>query len=180
MPSSAPLLFAASSFSAELAPANDGSGDWVVKQRGRECYRAPFDQFRASVLWKADVYRNEEEQRRLMANTLSMPDVVQIFNRDLEQRGAKVFTKSADVGDGDAIRGFVAESAEALGGLDIVICNASGGAGMGDAAWQANVDVDLLGSARAVEAAVPALEAASQDPTMRSRAEEALKRITGE
>ena len=77
--------------------------------------------------------------------------------KDLEARGVTVFTKAADVGDGDAIRGFVAEAGEALGGLDIVVCNASGGAGMGDAAWQASVDVDLLGSARTTEAAVPLL-----------------------
>ncbi len=77
--------------------------------------------------------------------------------KELEARGATVFTKVADVGDGDALRGFVGEAGEALGGLDIVVCNASGGAGMGEKAWRKNVDVDLLGSARAVEAAVPLL-----------------------
>jgi HEAT repeat protein len=41
--------------------------------------------------------------------------------------------------------------------------------------------VSALGKiGRPAKAAVEALEAASQDPTMRSRAEEALKRITGE
>jgi NAD(P)-dependent dehydrogenase (short-subunit alcohol dehydrogenase family) len=55
------------------------------------------------------------------------------------------------------LRAFVAAAAEALGGLDILVCNASGGAGMGDAAWQANLDIDVLGAARAVEAATPAL-----------------------
>ena len=77
--------------------------------------------------------------------------------KDLEGRGVKCFTQSVDVGDGDRLRAFVAAAAEALGGLDVVVCNASGGAGMGDAAWQANVDVDLLGAARTVEAAVPFL-----------------------
>jgi 3-oxoacyl-[acyl-carrier protein] reductase len=77
--------------------------------------------------------------------------------KDLEARGVKVFTRAADVGDADAIRAFVSGAGEALGGLDIVVCNASGGAGMGDAAWQASVDVDLLGSARTVETAVPLL-----------------------
>ena len=51
----------------------------------------------------------------------------------------------------------MAAAGDALGGLDIVVCNASGGSGMGDAAWQANVDVDLLGAARTVESAVPML-----------------------
>jgi NAD(P)-dependent dehydrogenase (short-subunit alcohol dehydrogenase family) len=77
--------------------------------------------------------------------------------KDLEARGVRVFTKALDVGDGDAVRAFVREAAEALGGLDVLVCNASGGAGMGEKAWQANFDVDLMHSARSVEAALPAL-----------------------
>lgn len=77
--------------------------------------------------------------------------------KDLEARGVRAFTRALDVGDGDALRGFVAEAAGALGGLDVLVCNASGGAGMGEKAWQANFDVDVLHSARAVEAALPAL-----------------------
>ncbi|MGE4649405.1 MAG: SDR family oxidoreductase [Myxococcota bacterium] len=79
--------------------------------------------------------------------------------KQLEGHGVEVFTAALDVGDGDRLRGFVAEAAEALGGLDIAICNASGGAGMGEEAWQANFDVDLLGATRVVEAATPLLEA---------------------
>ena len=85
--------------------------------------------------------------------------------KDLEGRGVQVFAKAVDVGDGDALRAFVTEAGAALGGLDIVVCNASGGAGMGDAAWQANLDVDLLGSARTVEAAVPMLEQSDSGST---------------
>ena len=73
---------------AELAPANDGSDDWVVIDRGEEVYRAPLGQFRASVLWKADVYANEEERRRMTSETLSLDDVVNIFNQDLASRDA--------------------------------------------------------------------------------------------
>jgi hypothetical protein len=43
-----------------------------------------------SVLWKADVYRDEAEQRRQKAETLSIPDVARIFDRDLEERCADV------------------------------------------------------------------------------------------
>jgi NAD(P)-dependent dehydrogenase (short-subunit alcohol dehydrogenase family) len=84
--------------------------------------------------------------------------------KELEARGVRVFVKALDVGDGDALRAFVREAADALGGLDVLVCNASSGAGMGERAWQANFDVDLMHSARAVEAALPALagsEAAS-------------------
>jgi NAD(P)-dependent dehydrogenase (short-subunit alcohol dehydrogenase family) len=77
--------------------------------------------------------------------------------KDLEARGVRVFTKALDVGDGDALRGFVREAVEQLGGLDVLVCNASGGAGMGEKAWQANFDVDLMHAARSVEVALPAL-----------------------
>jgi len=75
---------------AELSPTPDGSGDWAVTDQGKVRYQAPLEQYRVSILWKADVYRNEQEQRQQMADTLSIPDVARIFNRDLEERGADV------------------------------------------------------------------------------------------
>jgi len=76
--------------SAELAPANDGSRDWVVMDRGKESYRAPFDRYRASVLWKADIYPNEEERRRVEQDSLSLEEVVRIFAEDLAERGSDI------------------------------------------------------------------------------------------
>jgi len=73
---------------AELAPANDASGDWVVKDRGEESFRAPLGGFRASVLWKANIYPNEAERRRVERDTLSFEDVARIFDADLAERGA--------------------------------------------------------------------------------------------
>lgn len=75
---------------AELAPAADGSGDWEVTDQGEVRYRAPLEQYRVSVLWKADVYRDEEERRRQTARPLSIPEVARTFDRDLEARGADV------------------------------------------------------------------------------------------
>jgi hypothetical protein len=79
---------------AELAPATDGSGsidrEWAITDRGQALFQAPLNRYRVSVLWKADVYRNEEEQKRQMADTLSIPDVARIFDRDLEEKGADV------------------------------------------------------------------------------------------
>ncbi len=77
--------------------------------------------------------------------------------KDLESRGVNVFTKAVDVADGPALKAFVAEGGQALGGLDIFVSNASGGAGMGESAWQANFDVDVMSAARGVEAALPFL-----------------------
>jgi hypothetical protein len=75
---------------AELAPVADGSNDWAVRDRGEVRYCAPLEAFRVSVLWKADVYRDEQEQKRQMADTLSIPDVARIFDRGLEEKGADV------------------------------------------------------------------------------------------
>ena len=75
---------------AQLAPAADGRSEWAVTDRGEVRYQAPLEQYRVSVLWKADVYRNEAEQRRQMADTLSIPDVARIFDRDLKEKGAGV------------------------------------------------------------------------------------------
>ena len=75
---------------AELAPVADGSGDWAVTDRGEVCFRAPLSNYRVSVLWKADVYRDEEERRRKTALGLSIPDVTRVFDRDLEAKGLDV------------------------------------------------------------------------------------------
>ena len=77
--------------------------------------------------------------------------------KDLEGRGAKVFTKAFDVSDGEALKSFVSEAGADLGGLDIVVANASSGGGMGEDAWRANFEVDVMGSTRMVEAGLPFL-----------------------
>lgn len=77
--------------------------------------------------------------------------------KDLEARGATVFTQAVDVADGDAYKAFIQAAGEALGGLDVFVSNASGGAGPGEKAWQAGFDVDVMGAVRGVEAALPFL-----------------------
>jgi hypothetical protein len=72
---------------AKLAPASDGSGDWAVVDRGDEVFRAPLDRYRVSVLWKADVYKTEEERRVVADDTLSFEDVARVFDQDLASRG---------------------------------------------------------------------------------------------
>ena len=71
---------------AELAPLGDGSDVWIVRDGGEEVFRTHFNQLRASVLWKADVYMDEEERQRLERQPLSHDDVVRIFNDDLSRR----------------------------------------------------------------------------------------------
>lgn len=72
---------------AELKPAGDGSDDWVVYDRGEEVYRAPLANYRVSVLWKADIYRDEAEYEQQRSAPLSLDDVAAVFNADLAERG---------------------------------------------------------------------------------------------
>ncbi len=68
-------------------------------------------------------------------------------------------TQACDVADGAALKAYIAAAATALGGIDILVCNASALATNDDeAGWSRSIDVDLLGTVRAIRAAVPHLE----------------------
>jgi len=82
---------------------------------------------------------------------------VESAKKDLEARGVRVLAKAVDVSEGPALKAFVTEAGQALGGLDVFVSNASGGAGMGENAWQATFDIDVMSAARGVEAALPFL-----------------------
>ena len=66
-----------------------------------------------------------------------------------------------DVADGDALTAWVGSAAARMGGLDIVISNASGGGAFDTTAeaFQKTLDVDVLGLVRMVDAATEFLEA---------------------
>lgn len=73
---------------------------------------------------------------------------------DLGVHGAAV-----DVTDKAALEAWVADSAQAMGGIDIVIGNVSALAVADDeAAWQAGFDTDMMHCVRLVNAAMPWLE----------------------
>ncbi|MEM7408673.1 MAG: SDR family oxidoreductase [Myxococcota bacterium] len=82
---------------------------------------------------------------------------LEVARKDLEGRGVRVFTRALDVADGDGLEAFVTDAAADLGGLDVFVSNASGGAGPGKRAWQAGFDVDVMSAVRGVEAALPSL-----------------------
>ncbi len=83
---------------------------------------------------------------------------LQAAQADLEKLGT-VYAAAADMADGDAVKKFVADATEALGGLDIIVHNTSAFGGQGDEGWVNSFNVDVMAGVRAVEAAMPALEA---------------------
>jgi 3-oxoacyl-[acyl-carrier protein] reductase len=76
----------------------------------------------------------------------------------LQDRGS-VTGSAVDVGDADALAAWVAESAAAFGGLDVVVANVSALA-IPDTEenWEASLNVDLMHTVRLVRAAMPHLE----------------------
>lgn len=84
--------------------------------------------------------------------------------RALRERapGATVSGAAIDVGDGDAYRAWLASARDELGGVDILICNATGYVLPGEEGWRVALEVDMLGVVRAVEVLRPALAASGQ------------------
>jgi len=78
---------------------------------------------------------------------------------DLRARGVKATGAAIDAADKAAYQGWITAAASELGGIDILIPCASGKGGKFDEeGWKLNFELDLLGTTRAVEAALPSLK----------------------
>ena len=67
--------------------------------------------------------------------------------------------RAVDVGDGAALKAWIASAGQELGGLDIVVSNVSAMGGIpGEEGWKRYFEIDILGAVRAGEAALPLLE----------------------
>jgi len=78
---------------------------------------------------------------------------------EIAAHGVRAHAQACDVADPQALSAYIGAAAEALGGIDILVCNASGfGTTNDEAGWARSIDVDLLGTVRAIRAAVPHLE----------------------
>ncbi|MGZ6019544.1 MAG: SDR family NAD(P)-dependent oxidoreductase [Phenylobacterium sp.] len=76
----------------------------------------------------------------------------------LEAKGVKAWGQVVDIADGPALQAFVRKAAETLGGLDVLVSNASALVqGNAESDWQAMFDIDMLGAVRTWEAAKPFL-----------------------
>jgi len=79
----------------------------------------------------------------------------------LGQHGGKVHAATCDVADPAALEAYINEAHAVLGGLDVLINNASAfGRSDDESGWQSSIDVDLMASVRASWAAIPLMEAA--------------------
>ena len=77
-------------------------------------------------------------------------DGLKAAEAELRQHGAKIFSIACDLGDEGQVTRFVNEAANALGGIDVLINNASGVGMMDDEkGWEASVSIDLLAAVRA-------------------------------
>jgi 3-oxoacyl-[acyl-carrier protein] reductase len=77
----------------------------------------------------------------------------------LENKGVKAWGRSVDVRDTAALRSWVESSAAALGGIDILVANAGAlSFGLSSEAFHSALDVDLIHTVTAVEAAMPHIE----------------------
>lgn len=80
---------------------------------------------------------------------------------ELAAHGAQAHAAICDLADAGSVRTYMEGALSALGGLDVLVNNASGlGMGNDEAAWAAGLAVDVMAMVRASEAALPALLAA--------------------
>ncbi len=80
----------------------------------------------------------------------------------LAGKGVRALGGTVDVADTGALRGWVAEAAEALDGLDIFIANVSALAqAMDEESWRRSLEIDVMGTVAGVEAAIPLLDQSS-------------------
>lgn len=81
---------------------------------------------------------------------------------ELARHGSVVIGHAVDVGDGPALKAWVVGAAASLGGIDIVVANVSALAIANDeAGWKRGFEVDMMGTVRLVDAAMPWLEKSS-------------------
>jgi 3-oxoacyl-[acyl-carrier protein] reductase len=77
--------------------------------------------------------------------------------------GGIAHTQVCDLADAGAIDRYVADAAEALGGIDVLVNNGTGfGFDDDEEGWAAGINVDLLAAVRASHAALPHLKASAR------------------
>jgi 3-oxoacyl-[acyl-carrier protein] reductase len=78
---------------------------------------------------------------------------------DIARHGHTAHAVSCDLADAAAIPRYIEAAADALGGIDILVNNASGfGTSDDEVGWEKSISVDLMATVRATRATLPYLE----------------------
>jgi 3-oxoacyl-[acyl-carrier protein] reductase len=76
--------------------------------------------------------------------------------QELRAYKVEVYAATCDIGNPQALANFLDASRRAMGGVDILVNNASGvGLTDDEAGWSASIDIDLMASVRATRQVVP-------------------------
>lgn len=74
----------------------------------------------------------------------------------IRAKGVRVHAAACDIGDRDALGAFLDGARDALGGVDVLVHNASALAvGPDEGSWEASLQVDLMAGVRACDRVVP-------------------------
>lgn len=93
-------------------------------------------------------------------------DALAATRDEIARHGHRAHAATCDLADAASVARYVAEAGAALGGIDILVNNASGfGTGDDEAGWAAGLAVDVMAMVRASHAAI-ALLAAGRDPSI--------------
>ncbi len=80
---------------------------------------------------------------------------------DISAAGVKAHAATCDLADKDAIAGYIAAAGNSLGGIDILVNNASGfGLADDEAGWAKGLNIDVMATVRASHAAIHLMEKA--------------------
>jgi 3-oxoacyl-[acyl-carrier protein] reductase len=86
-------------------------------------------------------------------------DTLEKTRQEIAAKGVTAHAGVCDLGDAAAIARFIPEAAAALGGIDVLVNNASGfGSTDDEAGWAASFSIDMMAIVRASQAALPFLE----------------------
>lgn len=87
-------------------------------------------------------------------------DALESARREIAARGVGAHAGVCDLAEAAAVARYIEAAAAELGGIDILVNNASGfGSSNDEAGWERSISVDLLATVRAIRAALPFLEA---------------------
>lgn len=89
------------------------------------------------------------------------PKALEETRSEIARLGRKGHAACADLAQGDAVRGYVRDAVAALGGVDLLVNNASAfGSSDDDEGWTSGLAVDMLAIVHATQEALPALKQA--------------------